>query len=341
MKDDELAVYEGSVPDLFVARKPALVIKEAREAAAVLVDVVSQKKNKVMMGGEQYLEFEDWQTVAKFYGCTTRVRSTEFIDLGGVKGFLAIADCLDRNGQVLSSAEAMCLNDEEKWSTRTKYRYEDEVDKDGKKIWVAPSGGKKGHYKSVKIADGEVSVPLFQLRSMAQTRACAKSLRNVFSWVVVLGGYRTTIAEELSEDQKHEEENRKIQTPQARATAEPVKAENPEKTVEPNQPSATAGDLARAPQPATGAADTHRTDPEKKAFILATATAAATRYNETVEKVIFDLSKFMGKTKDTPPKDIEVGAQGIDDPRLVGRWLNKTYGEAKKLEAALDVESPL
>jgi hypothetical protein len=335
MKDDELAVYEGSVPDLFVARKPAIVIKEAREAAMVLVDVVSQKKNKVMMGGEQYLEFEDWQTVAKFYGCTTKVRSTEFIDLGGVKGFLAIADCLDRNGQVLSSAEAMCLNDEEKWSTRTKYRYEDEVDKDGKKIWVAASGGKKGYYKSVKIADGEVSVPLFQLRSMAQTRACAKSLRNVFSWVVVLGGYRPTIAEELSEDQKHEEENRKIQTPQAKAPAETVKAENTEKTVEPDHPSATAGDLARgaaAPQPATGAADTPKTDPEKKAYILAVAEKAAAQFGVSLAQVIFDLSKF--KDKDDPNK--EVGAQGIDDPRLVGRWLNKTYGEAKKLEENLD-----
>jgi phage recombination protein Bet len=116
------------------------------------------------------------------------------------------------------------------------------------------------------------------------------------------------------------------------------------KSASPQGSAETAGDLARAaasPQPATGAAETPRTDQEKKAYILSVATAAATRYNITVGQVIFDLSKFMGKTKDTPPKDIEVGAQGIDDPRLVGRWLNKTYGEAKKLEAVLDAESPL
>jgi hypothetical protein len=146
---------------------------------------------------------------------------------------------------------------------------------------------------------------------------------------------------------------------QRSVTSGALKGENPEKSgvaethedapgstksVPPQGTAETAGDLARAagsPQPATGAADTHKTDPEKKAYITSIATAAATRYNLTPEKVIFDLSKFMGKTKDVPPKDIEVGAQGIDDPRLVGRWLNKTYGEAKKLEAALDVESPL
>jgi hypothetical protein len=117
------------------------------------------------------------------------------------------------------------------------------------------------------------------------------------------------------------------------AKVEPVKAENAEKTVGSNQTSAMA-------EPAH-ATDAPKTDADKKSYILSVATAAATRYNITPEQVIFDLSKFMGKTKDTPPKDIEVGAQGIDDPRLVGRWLNKTYGEAKKLEAALDVESPL
>jgi len=32
---------------------------------------------------------------------------------------------------------------------------------------------------------------------MAQTRACAKALRNVLAWVVVLAGYRATPAEEM------------------------------------------------------------------------------------------------------------------------------------------------
>ena len=39
--------------------------------------------------------------------------------------------------------------------------------------------------------------PLFQLRSMAQTRAQAKALRNVLAWVVVMAGYAPTPAEEM------------------------------------------------------------------------------------------------------------------------------------------------
>jgi hypothetical protein len=35
-------------------------------------------------------------------------------------------------------------------------------------------------------------VPLFQLRSMAQTRACSKVLRNVLAWVALLAGYKPT-----------------------------------------------------------------------------------------------------------------------------------------------------
>jgi phage recombination protein Bet len=95
-------------------------------------------------------------------------------------------------------------------------------------------------------------------------------------------------------------------------------------------PPPTAG-AAGSPQPPQGVSDAPKTDPEKKAFILAVATKAAEKFNVSVAQVIFDLSKF--KDKDDPTK--EVGAQGIDDPRLVGRWLNKTYGEAKKLEAEL------
>lgn len=138
--------------------------------------------------------------------------------------------------------------------------------------------------------------------------------------------------------------------PQSRTTSDPPKGQNPEKTGDtkthedapgstksaPATTSAeTAGDLARAaasPAPATGAAETPKTDPEKKAYILAVAEKAAAQFGVSVAQVIFDLSKF--KDKEDPNK--EVGAQGIDDPRLVGRWLNKTYGEAKKLEANLD-----
>ena len=60
-------------------------------------------------------------------------------------------------GEVISSAEAMTTIDEPNWKTR----------------------------------------PEFMLRSMAQTRASAKALRNVFAWIVVMAGLKPTPAEEM------------------------------------------------------------------------------------------------------------------------------------------------
>jgi hypothetical protein len=182
MSDQELVEIPQN--EIRVARKPEEVLREAKEAAQALMSVVALKKDPVVFNGNQYLEFEDWQTVAKFYGLTSKVTSTTFIDYGGVKGFEAHAEVIRGDGQVVSSADAMCLNDEDNWSTRAKYE------------WKTAESGRK--VKS-KIAD--VPVPLFQLRSMAQTRACAKALRNVLAWVVVLAGFKPNVAEEMTGDE--------------------------------------------------------------------------------------------------------------------------------------------
>jgi len=62
-----------------------------------------------------------------------------------------------RGDRVVSAAEAQCTTDEPGWSAK----------------------------------------PSFQLRSMAQTRAAAKALRQALAWVVVLAGYQPTPAEEV------------------------------------------------------------------------------------------------------------------------------------------------
>jgi hypothetical protein len=187
---------------------PAAVLAEAQKAAAALQDVIKRKPRPVVMGGEQYLEFEDWQTLGRFYEVTAGAEhEPEFVDLGGVTGFKATAVAL-RHGQVISRATAYCLSDEEKWSTRTKYEFrmvlksgetarEEDSDKND---WVwEPNPNKPGGKRPQrrKVVAGEESVPLYQLASMAQTRANAKVLRNVLSWVAVLAGYRPTPAEEM------------------------------------------------------------------------------------------------------------------------------------------------
>jgi hypothetical protein len=149
---------------LALTRAPSMVLSEARRAAKVLTSIIEAKPNKLSFNGKTYLCFEDWQTLGRFYGVTALCLSTKYIEYGEgddrIRGFEARADALlVSTNQVISSAEAMCLDDERNW------------------------GGK----------------PLFQLRSMAQTRACAKVLRNVLAWVAVLAGFAGTPAEEMED----------------------------------------------------------------------------------------------------------------------------------------------
>ena len=155
--ENEIIEISDVKHDLSMARAPQQVLDEALKAAKALQSVITQKAKPVLFNGEQYIEFEDWQVLGRFYGVTARVSQTEQVSIDGVKGFGAKAEAIDAQGRVISAAEAMCLNDEPNWSRK----------------------------------------PLFQLRSMAQTRACAKALRNVLAWVVVMAGYRPSVAEEM------------------------------------------------------------------------------------------------------------------------------------------------
>ena len=165
--ENELAVVSEVKFDLALARAPKQVLAEAQEAAKALQTVISGKKNAVKFNGKHYLDFQDWQTCGRFYGVTAKVVSTEIVDIGGAVGFMARAEAIStQSGAVLSAADAMCLNDEPNWQKK----------------------------------------PLFQLRSMAQTRACAKALRNVLAWVGVLAGYEATPAEEITGEEHHKSE---------------------------------------------------------------------------------------------------------------------------------------
>lgn len=171
---------------LAINRHPDIVLDEAKRAADAIAKVIEGKPKKVTFNGKTYLQFEDWQTVGRFYGVTALGTSTKYVEFGEgeekVIGFEARADALlVGTNQVISSAEAMCLNDEKNWAGK----------------------------------------PLFQLKSMAQTRAAAKALRNVLAWVVVLAGYSPTPAEEMTGD----EEQSYVRAPQRKS--QPVEFTNP------------------------------------------------------------------------------------------------------------------
>lgn len=171
--------------DLAVARAPRQVLAEATDAAKALQSIVSQRANAVKFNGKQYLTFEDYQVLGKFYGITAKIIGTEYIELDGAKGFLAKAEAISiQTGQVISAAESMCMNDEPNWQKK----------------------------------------PLFQLRSMAQTRSAAKSLRNCLAWVAIMAGYEASVAEEMVEDGAHGDTApaKTYKAPEAKPKSEPA-----------------------------------------------------------------------------------------------------------------------
>lgn len=192
----ELAVM-GEHTAVSLWRSPEEVLAEAQQAAKALIKVVDLKPKKVVFNGETYLEFEDWQTVSKFYGCTTKIISTNMVEYDGVRGFEATAVVIDRHQNEIGRVDSMCLSDEANWGDVPVYEWKDELDEKGQKIWIAGKDGKK-RPKGTKVEVRREPKPLFQLRSMAQTRAQVKALRSIFSWVVVMAGYQPTPAEELT-----------------------------------------------------------------------------------------------------------------------------------------------
>lgn len=163
-------------------RTPSEIVKSAVEAARVLEDIIKQNKIKpVEFNGKRHLEIGHWQTIAKFFFCTPGTEDAEPVEIHGVKGFKAKAYVIDeRTKERVGSAEAYCMMDEPKWNTRAKYEFNKNTNK---REYV-----------------GQEKVPLFQLASMAQTRAASKALSNKFKYVAILAGYDPTPAEEMDED---------------------------------------------------------------------------------------------------------------------------------------------
>lgn len=131
--------------------------------------------------GKLYLRFEDWQTLGVFVSPIYGAPVTaKVVEAEQVEGGYQARAVAVCNNVEISAAEALCLRDEANWKTK----------------------------------------PEFQLKSMAQTRACAKALRNVLAWVAVLGGPNVapTPAEEMNGAESKSEKDITIKDPDAPAT---------------------------------------------------------------------------------------------------------------------------
>jgi hypothetical protein len=189
-----------------MARHPKELIKEARLCADELMRAVVKNEWAIKLGGKKpHLMYEAWAFLAAAYHITPRIVPglTRLITIGDVMGFEAEAEAYHvPNRLVISTGNAMCLNDEENWGLRAKYE------------WSGPNGNRS------RTKVGETPTPLFQLRSMAQTRAAAKALKGPLSWIVAMAGFEPTAAEEgVRENEESDPQQPPMRTPQAKPTS--------------------------------------------------------------------------------------------------------------------------
>lgn len=169
---------DDEILQIRMGRNPETLIKEASLCAEALMRVVKKNGWAINFGGKKdHLWFEAWAFLATMYRVTPRIvpGMTKLMEIGGVVGYEAEAEAFHVPSQtIISTGNAMCLNDEENWGLRPKYE------------------GRGPDRKKI----GDVAVPLFQLRSMAETRAMSKALKGPFSWVVAMAGFAPSTAEE-------------------------------------------------------------------------------------------------------------------------------------------------
>lgn len=284
----EMQVYTGATgTELQLARRPQEVIEKAIESSKRLKEIVTQTKAVQKIGESEHLKLEAWQTLGNFYDLVGRINKTEFVEFGPISGFKAYADLVHvPTGKIVSSAEAMCLNDEEKWSDRPKYEYH-YILKDGTttledpgwaNMQTEPNPNKPGKMrpKKKKVKVGVEKVPLYQLMSMAETRANSKVHSMALRWIVVLAGYAPTPFEEADPGSADDDDY-------PGAPEDPGPIQPPKKSAAPqgHAPSASSQPAGSPPPPAAGPSKFVTQDQINKIW---TAGWTANQYHKALEK---------------------------------------------------------
>ncbi len=112
-----IIVAPESKRELVLEGNPDEQLAYAAKAANALMGLMSQKKTPVIIQGKQYLEFGDWQVIARFYGASVEIEWTKILPNGGYEARAVVR----RNGEIISSAEGMCTRDEKRWAKADEY----------------------------------------------------------------------------------------------------------------------------------------------------------------------------------------------------------------------------
>ena len=140
---------------------PQNEISQSKEMANDLMSVVEEKKLYVQIKNRKYLRVEAWQLLGRFCRLWGRITESKPVELWDHRGFESTAEIINEAGEVISSAAAVCMDDEDNWMNK----------------------------------------PIFELKSMSQTRALSKAFRIALGFIVSLAGYETTPSEEMQSHQ--------------------------------------------------------------------------------------------------------------------------------------------
>ena len=152
---------------LFRTDEPAEIVRRSVELADTLAKVLRDKNLIVRIGQSEHVKVEGWTfcgTMLGVFPVTEWTRRTEHED-----GWEARVEARTLSGAVVGAAEAECLRSEKQWSYTPTNKYGKELD---------PRDD-------------------YALRSMAQTRATSKALRQPLGFIVTLAGFESTPAEEM------------------------------------------------------------------------------------------------------------------------------------------------
>jgi hypothetical protein len=151
---------QSSAPTLFGTDDPGLIVEKATALAQTLKDVLVKQKLITNIKGRDHVRVEGWTLLGTMLGVFPKTDWTHPIKAkdGRVLGWEARVVCVTRDGTEIGGAEAECLHAEQQWAGRESYA----------------------------------------LRSMAQTRAVSKALRQPLGFVVSLAGFDPTPAEEMT-----------------------------------------------------------------------------------------------------------------------------------------------
>lgn len=161
---------------------PDSILAENKKVADVLMKLVRDRKLAQRFGEKEHIMVDAWLTLGSWFGVSATCPNelTQFVSdtNTGREGYIATARLVSlATGELLGiEATAECDNFEENWGVRAKYTWEN----------------------GQRRKTGEVIVPRFQLRSMAITRAIGKVLGIKYRHIVVLAGFETTPAEEMT-----------------------------------------------------------------------------------------------------------------------------------------------